>query len=151
MSKAMTTTRRAHGRAAEPAARLVECFDWPGEREPQALAVLMHDLERTGVRLRALWAYDSTRGGARLAAVPEEPARLREALEARRAEPRTAWCFLVEGGAGSGGAAAALRALAEAGVAIERADVLGGALALWVAPGDIPRARDVLEGRGRKR
>ncbi|MBI3550893.1 MAG: hypothetical protein HY077_00120 [Elusimicrobia bacterium] len=133
------------------AIKLVECMCWPAPNKPGKLLQYAEHLKKEKVNLDAFFAYSTSAGQSKIAAIGKAPAKLRAALAKGGVDAETGHCFYLSGGDKAGALVDALKKLARAGVNIECADAVAGGgkfgATLFVDKAHLAKAKKALKAR----
>jgi hypothetical protein len=131
--------------------KLVECLCWPASDKPGKLLQYAEHLKKEGVDLDAFFAYKTSKGESRIAAIGKKPAALKAALAKGGVAFESGHCFYLGGADKAGALLEALRKLAAAGVNIDCCDALAwqgrfGAT-IFIGEADLVKAKRALKVR----
>ncbi len=133
------------------AIKLVECLCWPASDKPGKLLQYAEHLKKEGVDLDALFAYNTSGGESRIAAIGKKPAQLKASLAKGGVAYESGQCFYLTGSDKAGALVDVLRKLAAAGVNIDCADALAAqgrfAATIFVGKDDLAKAKRALKVR----
>lgn len=133
------------------AIKLVECLCWPASDKPGKLLQFAEHLKKEGVNLDALFAYNTSKGESRIAAIAKKPAQLKASLAKGGVSYESGQCFYLTGSDKAGALVDALRKLADAKVNIDCADAVASAgkygATIFVGKDDLAKAKRALKVR----